>query len=111
MVNFSGEKIMTTKPVTDTEVFDAAHNIYGRSNIQNLAGIRRALEYFCQSRAAEAVGAVPVTDEQADEIANACYRDLRETTTYNGGMGGQTWDRALVRAAMAARTAPPSSKE
>jgi hypothetical protein len=46
-----------------------------------------------------------VTDEQADEIANACYRDLLPTG-YNGGMGGQTWDRALVRAALAASRAP-----
>lgn len=50
--------------------------------------------------------AAPVSDERADEIANACYHELLVTTAYNGGMGGLTWDRALVRAAMAARTAP-----
>ncbi|MES2950245.1 MAG: hypothetical protein V4858_17010 [Pseudomonadota bacterium] len=58
------------------------------------------------TRPQEVVRGEPVTDEQADEIANACYHELLVTTTYNGGMGGQTWDRALVRAALAARTAP-----
>lgn len=52
------------------------------------------------------VQAAEVTDGQADEIANACYRGLLPTG-YSGGMGGQTWDRALVRAAIASRTPAP----
>lgn len=52
------------------------------------------------------VQAADLSDERADEIANACYRELLPKG-YNGGMGGQTWDRALVRAAIASRTPAP----
>lgn len=47
-----------------------------------------------------------VTDEEADALANLCYTSLL-ATGYNGGMGGLTWDRALVRMAALRNATPP----
>jgi len=44
--------------VTDAEVLDVSHFIYGKSNIQNLPTLRRALEYFVASRPVAPVAAV-----------------------------------------------------
>lgn len=38
-----------------------------------------------------------LTDEEIDDIQEAAYRALR-ARGYNGGMGGETWDRASARA-------------
>lgn len=42
-----------------------------------------------------------LTDEEIDAIQEAAYLQLR-TQGYNGGMGGETWDRASARAVEAA---------
>jgi hypothetical protein len=53
-------------------------------------------------------GEVPISDEEADALANLCYTALH-ATGYNGGMGGLTWDRALVRTVAAKFAAHPQA--
>jgi hypothetical protein len=51
-----------------------------------------------------------LTDEEIDAIQEHAYRALR-ASGYNGGMGGETWDRASARAiesAVLARAAVPA---
>jgi hypothetical protein len=46
----------------------------------------------------------PLSDARCDDIANETYMTLR-ATGWDGGMGGLTWDRALIRAALSTQPA------
>jgi len=103
-------------PVGEAEIEQAArmafHPDLDWSNDGNLFASAVQRTYFhLGAKWALAAARVPVaspavSDEEADALANLCYTSLL-ATGYNGGMGGLTWDRALVRMAVLRTATPP----